>query len=96
MKTIVTPTVDVFENGEEYLFVADVPGVTPDGLKVQLESDTLTFTGHTEAFDYRRAFTLPTSVDADAAQADLKAGVLTLKLPKAKAARNHTIAIKAS
>ena len=38
----VAPPVDVFENADELLIVADVPGVLPDGIDLQVENDTLT------------------------------------------------------
>ena len=38
------PAVDVFENGEELLVVADVPGVPADGVDLQIENGTLTLT----------------------------------------------------
>lgn len=91
-----TPAFDVFENGEEYVFVADLPGVKQEGLDVQLESDTLQVTGKGETFTYRRNFTLPAQADAEQARAELKAGVLTLHLPKAKTARTRQISVTAA
>ena len=90
-----TPAVDVFENRDEYLFVADLPGVAQQGLQVQLEKETLSITGRGDGFEYRRQFALPASVEAEQAKAELKAGVLTLHLPKGKASRTRTIAVNA-
>lgn len=42
---------------------------------------------------FRRAFTLPWSVEADAIRADFEAGVLTVRLPKAPEAKSHSIEI---
>ena len=38
----VAPPVDVYENGDELLVVADVPGASHDGIDVQLEKGELT------------------------------------------------------
>ena len=40
----VAPPVDVFENADELLIVADVPGVPNDGIELGVENDTLTLT----------------------------------------------------
>jgi len=90
-----TPNVDVFENAEEYLFLADLPGVTQQNLKLSLESDTLAILGTRDGVEYRRSFALPTTVDAEQAKAELKSGVLTLHLPKSKASRTRQISVKA-
>ena len=82
---------DVYENGDSYLFVADLPGVTQEQLDIALENDTLSITGG----KHKRSFALPALADGDAAKAELKNGVLTLTLPKAKAARARKIEITA-
>jgi HSP20 family molecular chaperone IbpA len=40
----VAPSVDVFENTDELLVIADVPGVPNDGIDLQVQNDTLTLT----------------------------------------------------
>jgi HSP20 family molecular chaperone IbpA len=40
----VTPAVDIYENDQEYLLLADLPGVEPSSLSVQLEANELRMT----------------------------------------------------
>jgi HSP20 family molecular chaperone IbpA len=104
----VTPRVDIFESAEEYLIVADVPGVDSDGVSLDLDRDELTLSARTPAGDaaprlpgrdqpieYRRQFVLPIEVDAEGARAAITAGVLEVHVPKAAAARPRRIAVQA-
>jgi HSP20 family protein len=76
------PPLDVFENDKEFLLVADLPGVPQGGAEVTLDRDRLIVqaTGSTRKF--RREIVVPPSVDAEGVAADMKAGVLTVHLPK--------------
>ncbi len=87
-----TPLVDIYENESEFLIVADVPGVTNDQVKLHLDDGSLEL----EAADYRRGFQLPDGIDYDKTAADLKDGVLSIRIPKLKAATPRQIAVKAS
>jgi HSP20 family molecular chaperone IbpA len=96
-----TPPVDVFENNDEYLLVADLPGVVADAVRLDVDQDQLTIEGRlpkTEgqlAYGYRRSFKLPGGTDNAAVNAELKQGVLWLHLPKAAAVKPRRIEIKA-
>jgi HSP20 family protein len=83
--TIAAP-VDVFENAEEYLLVSDLPGVTQDGLHIELDRGELRVAATRNlgdsAREYRRAFTVPDGIDPDAVRAELRLGVLYVHLPK--------------
>jgi HSP20 family protein len=97
----VRPRVDVFENDEEILLVADVPGVAKDSVDVRYDDGNLTIeakrtvasTASPLALEYRPAnyrcaFGVPDGIDADKIGAKLEGGVLTVHLPKpAKRAR---------
>jgi len=76
------PPLDVFENDNEFLLVADLPGVAQGAADVTLDRDRLILqaTGATRKF--RREIVVPPSVDAEAVTAGMKAGVLTVHLPK--------------
>jgi HSP20 family protein len=76
------PPLDVFENDKEFLLVADLPGVPQGAADVTLDRDRLILqaTGATRRF--RREIVVPPSVDAEAVSAGMKAGVLTVHLPK--------------
>jgi HSP20 family protein len=102
------PPVDIYENDDELLLIADLPGVAPDQLKVNLESDQLILEGHrspaiertalrheSPSWDYRRSFTIPRIFDAGKVTAELKDGVLTLHLTKGQAAKPRQIPVTA-
>ncbi len=102
---VVRPRVDIYENDDELMLVAEVPGARADDLSVKLERRMLLIeaTGSFSSGDgdlvacefapvrYRRAYTLQTAVDADGITASLKDGLLTLRLPRAAADRPRKI-----
>jgi HSP20 family molecular chaperone IbpA len=99
-----TPRVDVFENNDEILLIADLPGLAKETLDLKLEANLLQIEGTVppdsdgfhNGFVYRRAFELPNGIDADKVQAELAQGVLTLHVPKSAAKRTRTISIKSA
>ncbi len=97
------PPVDIFENKDEILILADMPGVASEGLAVNLDKDHLTIEAHRagasasdEAIDYRRTFVVPPGIDSDKIAASLQGGVLRLVLPKPAARKPRQIEVKAS
>jgi HSP20 family molecular chaperone IbpA len=103
------PPVDVIENGTGITLYADLPGVPKEKLGVHVEGDTLTIEGeislstpegmeasHAEVSlpRYRRAFTLSKELDASKVVAELRNGVLTLRIPKAEHAQPRRIPIR--
>jgi HSP20 family protein len=101
------PYVDVFENEQEILVVADLPGVARDDLSIHLDENELTLEGRraprTEGTavsaeyrpaDFRRSFVLPQGIDRAKVDAHLSAGVLRLRLPKAEALRPRRIEVR--
>jgi len=104
----VTPPVDVFENADEVLVVADVPGVPSDLLDVRVENGTLTLLARRvenadgtsvareyEVRDFSRSFRIPSGVDAANITAEAKSGILRVRLPKIAAVRPRKIAVNA-
>jgi len=96
------PPVDIFENKDEILILADVPGVTPDGVALNLDKDQLTIDAHRTAvpgddpsFDYRRTFVVPRGIDPEKISAHIANGVLKLVLPKPAALKPRQIEVKA-
>ena len=86
-----------------------MPGVSPDALNIMLDQRVLTISGrsrssapegysltHHEYRDgnYERALTLSEGIDRDKIEAELKEGVLRLKLPKSQPAPAKTINVK--
>ena len=107
-RPVVAPPVDVFENTDEYLVVADVPGVAQDQLEIHLDDGKLTLFARRSdrfadatpklhehrAFDFRRSFALPEDVDVEKTDAKLEGGVLTIHVPKAAAAKPRRIPVR--
>jgi HSP20 family protein len=105
---VVAPAVDVFENADEVLIVADVPGVTDENLDIKVENDTLTLeakrtapTGELpalarefEELNFSASFRIPAGIDASAAVAESKNGTLTVHLPKAAASKPRKIVVR--
>lgn len=105
----VAPPVDIYENAEKLVLVADVPGVAKEGLAIHFEKGQLTFEGRREGaetgnllateyrpYDYRRTFALPQGIDAEKITAELESGVLRIHLPKAAAHKPRRIEVRAS
>ena len=106
----VLPAVDVFEDAAGITLLADLPGVPRDQLELKVEGDSLLIEGgvQTPTPDgleaiyaevrvprYRRSFTLSRELDTGRIEANLKDGVLTLRIPKAEEARPRRIEVKA-
>ncbi len=91
-----TPRVDVLETEDELFVLADFPGVEPADLDVRFENGELTVHGRRSngAASYFRNFRVTEQVAADKIEAELKQGVLTLRLPKVEAVKPRRIAVK--
>ncbi len=104
----IVPPVDIYETGDDVVLIADVPGVTKENLKLDIDKDELTISG---AFaehngggkrlidefaygEYRRTFTLGDTVDREKIAARLEDGILTLTLPKIERVKPRKIAIE--
>lgn len=87
--------VDVFENEKEYLLVADLPGVPQGGADVTLERNRLIVQAGTNTRKYRRELIVPSTVDSENVEAQIKAGVLTVRLPKRPEQQPRQIAVRA-
>ncbi len=96
----VAPAVDIVETKAEIVVVADMPGVSADGLSIEVKDGELSLRGEPhsapfddEAFAFARSFRIPPGIDVDGIAAELKLGVLRLTLPKPEAQRPRTIQI---
>jgi HSP20 family protein len=108
---VFTPEVDIFETEKAITLLADIPGVKPEKLNIDLRDNILTITGDVdrlagsdeevlvmeyETGRYYRQFTLSEVIDQAKIDAKLNLGVLRLKLPKVAKATPRRIAITAS
>jgi HSP20 family protein len=101
------PAVDVYENDEEILVVADMPGARSDSVTVKLEKEELLITARRDGDasgqllaggrrdgEYRRTFLIPRGVDATRISAEMSQGVLKVHLPKSEAVKPRVIQVK--
>jgi HSP20 family protein len=104
------PPVDVFEDKDTVQIMAELPGVRSEDVKISLENNVLTIRGekrqHAEEKTdrvhryercygvFERAFTVPSTVDADHIKASYDLGVLTVRLPKQERAKPRQIEVK--
>jgi HSP20 family protein len=103
------PPVDIQENGDSYLFHAELPGMSKEDIHITLENSVLRLSGERK-FEkdakkenyhrvertygtFTRTFTLPTQVDPEKVQAAFENGILTITVPKAEQAKPRRIAI---
>ena len=108
---VFTPHVDIFETDREITLLADMPGVKAKDLSIDLNESVLTLSGDVETPErnnevdilreyrtgkYYRQFTLSEVIDQAKIEAELKEGVLRLKLPKVEAAKPRKIAVKSA
>ncbi len=106
---VFTPAVDIFETEKEITLLADMPGVKADHLTIDLRDNTLTLSGDIapvenaneedilveyETGKYYRQFTISELIDQGKIDANLKDGVLHLKLPKIEKATPKKIVVK--
>jgi HSP20 family protein len=96
------PLVDIFENSEGFLIMADLPGVEADGLRVEYNPPELSVSARayvgssTGEVAYERRFELGSGVDPESISAELKQGVLRIGLKKVAAHRPRRIDVRAS
>lgn len=105
----VFPPVNVFrDTGGDVVLRAELPGLRPEDIAISCEQRTLTISGERKveqaeggyhrreraAGKFSRSIRLPDDLDASRAEASFKHGVLTLRLPRAEAAKPRQISVK--
>jgi len=104
-----SPAVDIAEDENELTLTADLPGVKMEDLDIKIEDGVLTLTGNRRFENeekkggyhrieraygtFRRAFSLPDTVDADKVGARFDNGVLKVSLPKKEVAKPRSIKV---
>ena len=106
----VLPAVDVFEDAAGITLLADMPGVPKEQLELKVEGESLLIEGGVQPRTpdgleaiyaelrvprYRRSFALSRDLDSTRIEANLKDGVLTLRIPKQAHAQPRRIAVTA-
>ncbi len=96
-----TPPVDVYEADDHFGITAEVPGVPRENIQIRFQNGQLILEGERVLPGccgqyhrierghgrFSRAFSLPDAIDPENITADLKDGVLTIKVPKASPRR---------
>ncbi len=106
------PQVDIFENKDQIVLEAELPGMKPEDVNISIENNVLTIHGERkfEKKDekdnfhrversygsFTRSFTLPPTVSSENANAEFENGLLRLSLAKREEAKPRRIEIKAS
>lgn len=99
----ISPSVDIFEEGDDVVVKAELPGMKKEDIEVKLTDNTITISGEKkkeekiEKKDYYRlersygsfcrAFSLPAEVQTDKAKAQFKEGILEVRIPKSEEAK---------
>jgi HSP20 family protein len=92
------PSINLLDNGAEYVIMADLPGYTPENVKITVQENTIQLSGKvqeekdTTEGDFQvkersfgtfsRSIPLPTQIKPEEATAKFKNGVLEITLPK--------------
>jgi len=107
----VAPPVDIFENSEEVLVVADIPGVPSEAIDVRFENDVLTLEtrrpsgrdgsapapgSEYDEVDFVRSFRISAGIDTANISGEVKNGTIVVRLPKAAAAKARKITVRAA
>ncbi len=98
-----TPSVDIFEDADNVVIKAELPGMKKEDINVNLTGDTITISGEKKKEEkvekknyyrlershgsFSRSFRLPKEVQTDKAKAKFKDGVLQIKIPKTAEAK---------
>ncbi|GAB6062730.1 MAG: Hsp20/alpha crystallin family protein [Candidatus Dadabacteria bacterium] len=95
-----TPPVDVYDTGEAFVMVAEVPGLEQEAIRAEVQGGTLVLQGERPLVrpaegrsyhrierpsgSFRRVFRLPDDVDPDAIRAVYRDGILEVTIPRAR------------
>ncbi len=101
--------VDIYDDGDNYVVTASVPGVKPEEIDVTITGDTLTIKGETKSEEkvekanyirqerrygrFERSLSLPSEVQTDKVEAVFENGVLKLTMPKAETVKPKQIKV---
>jgi len=102
------PAVDIYESEDALVLVADMPGVGPEKVTIDIRDNQLSLRGmvaleetkervHLQEYgvgDFYRQFSLGRAIDQSRIEASMRNGVLTLTLPKADTVKPRKINVK--
>ena len=103
-----SPALDLYESGDHFVAVVELPGMPKDVIDISLHDGTLTISGERKREStngetaqrgeryvgtFRRSIALPTRVDASKVSATYQEGILKVTLPKAEEAKPKQIQV---
>lgn len=104
------PALNIWSNKDGLLITAEVPGVGPEDMDIQVAGDTLTLSGQRKPEQpegnvryhrqergfgsFHRAIQLPYTIDASKVEATFRNGILQINLPRAEEDKPRKIAVK--
>ncbi len=78
------PMVDVFDEKDHILVVAELPGVSKENIDFEIKGDILNITAKTKERKYAKEVLLPCAVEKEKIESSYKNGILEIKLQKSK------------
>jgi len=102
------PPLNVFRKGDDFVIVAEVPGIKKSDLEIQVKDNTIRIAGskNIEYFDkaslhrrersagrFDRAVSVPVQIDADRVKAEYRDGILALFLPRSEHDKPRSITV---
>lgn len=108
--SIMLPLVNVYDEADKVVVRAEIPGVKEENLSIEVSDDQITIRGEKKAEkevseknyyrketsfgSFARVIALPSGIDKEKAEADLKDGVLNIYLPKVEQLEKKVTKIK--
>lgn len=110
MEGMVSPSVDIFEEGNHVVVKAEIPGITKDDIELHLTDNTITISGEKKTEEkidrkdfyrlersvgsFSRQLRLPADIQVDKAKATFKDGILEVTIPKSTTEKAKKITIE--
>lgn len=103
------PLVNVFQQGDDFVVVAELPGISKQALNIEVKRNQLRIAGKKEVArgdgksvhrrerlsgDFDRTVTFPAAIDAEGVKAEYQDGILAVFIPRAESERPKSIAIQ--
>ncbi len=101
----IAPSIDIYEEGDDVVVKAELPGMKKEDIEVSLADDSITISGekkkeekverkgyfrHERSYgSFARSFSLPSEVRTDDAKAEFRDGVLEIRVPKTEEAKKR-------
>jgi len=108
----VFPPLNIFRDGDDIVIRAEVPGFAPDQIEISVEPRTLVVKGERPAEQqskagsyhrrerqhgsFARSVALPKDLDTEKATAECRNGLLSIRIPRAEAAKPKQIPIQSA